>query len=79
MADDDSVAVEGLMALGQIVQMKRPVAILFAGVEESNKMVEHFKEEDSSFPVLILPDDQNGTFCCPGHNQESCPVASSYQ
>ena len=58
---DVGVAPEDLMALGQVVQMKRPVALLFTRVVDSQKMVEHFKEVDSSFPILILPEDQSGT------------------
>ena len=49
-----------LIALGQVVQMKRPVAILFTGVEDSHSLVENFISVDSSFPILIMPEDQRG-------------------
>ena len=56
----DSVAVDDLIDLGKVIQMKRPVALLFSQVEDSHNLVEHFKQLDSSFPVLMLPEDQSG-------------------
>ena len=55
---DRNDSVNELTALGQVVQMKRPVAILFTGVEDSHSLVEHFKSVGSSFPILIMPDDE---------------------
>ena len=52
---------EDLIDLGQVIQIKRPVALLFTQVEDySHNLVEHFKQLDSSFPVMILPEDQSG-------------------
>lgn len=61
LISDDSLAVEDLIDLGQVIQIKRPVALLFTQVEDySHNLVEHFKQLDSSFPVMILPEDQSG-------------------